>query len=303
MSLTIIDVMRPEVEDYLDHLRTGKNISDSTAVSYRRILGAFYDYALGPEGPGSLEDVVPETLQAYENRLRLSQYASVSLAGAMGTVCGFLRWLYEEDRITADPAAAYQRPKASPAPVRVLTLEELSRLFAAPDPRKWIGIRHRALLLELMYAAGLRAGEIPDLRISQVDLQISCVIRAAEEGERLVPFGERARKALLNYRKASRKILRDGQGYLFVSRGGSPLTRQSVWKTVRKYGRLAGIEGPVSPGDLRSSLAVHLLENGADPDSVMEILDCRTPEALTRYRSLVRPGGLREVYARAQTLT
>ena len=75
MSLTIIDVMRPEVEDYLDHLRTGKNISDSTAVSYRRILGAFYDYALGPEGPGSLEDVVPETLQAYENRLRLSQYA------------------------------------------------------------------------------------------------------------------------------------------------------------------------------------------------------------------------------------
>ena len=184
----------------------------------------------------------------------------------------------------------------------MLTLEELSRLFAAPDPRKWIGIRDRALL-ELMYAAGLRAGEIPDLRISQVDLQISCVIRAAEEGERLVPFGERARKALLNYRKASRKILRDGQGYLFVSRGGSPLTRQSVWKTVRKYGRLAGIEGPVSPGDLRSSLAVHLLENGADPDSVMEILDCRTPEALTRYRALVRPGGLREVYARAQTLT
>ena len=132
MSLTIIDVMRPEVEDYLDYLRTGKNISDSTAVSYRRSLGAFYDYALGPEGPGSLEDVVPETLQAYENRLRLGQYASVSLAGAMGTVCGFLRWLYEEDRITADPAAAYQRPKASPAPVRVLTLEELSRLFAAP---------------------------------------------------------------------------------------------------------------------------------------------------------------------------
>lgn len=302
MSLTIIDVMRPEVEDYLDHLRTGKNISDSTAVSYRRILGAFYDYALGPEGPGSLEDVVPETLQAYESRLRQGQYASVSLAGAMGTVCGFLRWLYEEDRITADPAAAYQRPKASPAPVRVLTLEELSRLFAAPDPRKWIGIRDRALL-ELMYAAGLRAGEIPDLRISQVDLQISCVIRAAEEGERLVPFGERARKALLNYRKASRKILRDGQGCLFVSRGGSPLTRQSVWKAVRKYGRLAGIEGPVSPGDLRSSLAVHLLENGADPDSVMEILDCRTPEALTRYRALVRPGGLREVYARAQTLT
>lgn len=302
MSLTIIDVMRPEVEDYLDHLRTGKNISDSTAVSYRRILGVFYDYALGPQGPGSLEDVVPETLQAYESRLRQGQYASVSLAGAMGTVCGFLRWLYEEDRITADPAAAYQRPKASPAPVRVLTLEELSRLFAAPDPRKWIGIRDRALL-ELMYAAGLRAGEIPDLRISQVDLQISCVIRAAEEGERLVPFGERARKALLNYRKASRKILRDGQDCLFVSRGGSPLTRQSVWKAVRKYGRLAGIEGPVSPGDLRSSLAVHLLENGADPDSVMEILDCRTPEALTRYRALVRPGGLREVYARAQTLT
>ena len=302
MSLTIIDVIRPEVEDYLDFLRTGKNISDSTAVSYGRTLADFYDYVMGPEGPGSLEETAPLTLLAYEERLRRNQYASVSLAGAMGTVCGFLRWLYEEDRIPADPAASYERPKASPAPVRVLTLEELSRLFAAPDPRKWIGIRDRAML-ELMYAAGLRAGEIPDLRISQVDLQISCVIRLSDEGERLVPFGERARKALLNYRKASRKILQDGQGFLFVSRGGSSLTRQSVWKTVRKYGRLAGIEGPVSPGDLRSSLAVHLLENGADPDSVREILDCRTPEALARYRSLVRPGGLREVYARAQTLT
>lgn len=59
MSLTIIDVIRPEVEDYLDFLRTGKNISDSTAVSYGRTLADFYDYVMGPEGPGSLEETAP----------------------------------------------------------------------------------------------------------------------------------------------------------------------------------------------------------------------------------------------------
>ena len=161
--------------------------------------------------------------------------------------------------------------------------KKISDILNIPDQSDWPGIRDKALL-ELLYGSGLKTSQIISLRVKDIDLQVSCIIMEdAGGGERIVPFGDRARKALLRYLSAMRSRFSGPDQILFVSREGEALTRQSIWKIVRKYARAAGIGKNVSPALLRSSLAAHLLEYGADPESVQDILGHKAAASTKRY--------------------
>lgn len=124
---------------------------------------------------------------------------------------------------------------------------------------------------------------------------------ASEAGERFVPFGSRAREALKRYLLSQRERITGDESPLFVSRSGDPMSRQSVWKLIRKYADQAGIE-ECSPGMFRTSLAVHLLESGADPESVKDILGYSDLNSIRRYESGGEGNRLRKVYDRTQKL-
>lgn len=167
---------------------------------------------------------------------------------------------------------------------RLLSEEEIERMLGLPDLDTVAGLRDRAVL-ELLCGTGLKVRELTGLRLENLDLQISCLLLSegtGGEGVRMVPFGKRTRTILLRYVYAVRRDSEGPSSLVFPGRDKKELSRQAVWKTVRKYAAAAGIGHPVSPEDLRASLAVSLLRAGADPAGVRQMLGIREA-ALKRY--------------------
>lgn len=171
---------------------------------------------------------------------------------------------------------------------RILTPQELKRILEAPDPESAGGRRDRAVL-ELLGGAGLKVQQLLPLRLADLDLQVSCILLPDDGcgGVRAVPFKAGTRAALLSYILDIRDRIQGPEALLFPARDQGPLTRQAVWKIVRKYAAAAGIGHPVSPEDLRASLAVSLLMQGADPSGVRQMLGIGAP-AMRRYRRILQ---------------
>jgi integrase/recombinase XerD len=142
----------------------------------------------------------------------------------------------------------------------------------------------------LLYACGLRASELCDLKIGQVNLDVQCV-RALGKGkkERIVPLGRPAAQAIQSYLDQCRpKLLRQPTDVLFLSRTGRPLERVALWMLVEKQARRCGLWGQVSPHVLRHCFATHLISGGADLRVVQELLghgDISTTQVYTHVDS------------------
>jgi integrase/recombinase XerD len=182
----------------------------------------------------------------------------------------------------------------------VLTRGEVEKLLAQPRGSEPATLRDRALL-ELMYACGLRASEAIGLEVVDVDLE-DRVLRARGKGskERVVPIGQAAARAVAAYLERGRAALVKGrpEPHLFVNFRGSPLTRQGLYKIVRRHAVTAGLADRMSPHTLRHSFATHLLAGGCDLRSVQEMLghaDVSTTQLYTHLSS----ERLKTVYFRA----
>ena len=159
------------------------------------------------------------------------------------------------------------------------------RLLNAPDATSKLGLRDRAML-ELLYAAGMRVSELIELQPIDLDLQRG-VVRIFGKGskERLVPLHDAAVMRMAEYLKIVRPLFTPIEDRVFLNRSGNGLSRQGVWKLVKRYALEAGIRKPISPHTFRHSFATHLLEGGADLRSVQILLghaDMSATELYTR---------------------
>jgi integrase/recombinase XerD len=186
----------------------------------------------------------------------------------------FHRFLARERILSADPSALIDSPKLWKRVPDTLSVNEVEALIAQPDVRDTQGIRDKAIL-ETLYATGMRVSEAVNLKKDNVNLEIG-FLRCIGKGnkERIVPLGKKAIASIKRYLEASRpKLIKNKESeFLFVSRLGSKISRQSFWKIIKKYARLARIKKPIKPHILRHSFATHLLERGADLRSVQEML-------------------------------
>ncbi|MDO4285787.1 MAG: tyrosine-type recombinase/integrase [Eubacteriales bacterium] len=246
-----------------------------------------------------IADVIPERGKAAGN----------SDAGIPGEESGGRRRKETEpDAVSGNGFAGLSGERSGAAgregqEMRVLSREELLKLMEQPSSGTWNGLRDRAIL-ELLYAAGLKASELTALRIRDVDLQISCVVMETAQGtERVIPFGAGARKALMVYlRQVRARFLTvsgedspEEEAILFVNDKGQALSRQALWQLVRKYAVQAGLGDQISPTTLRHTLACHLLQNGADLESVQEILGHTAIQTTKQYEAYAE-NRLRTVY-------
>jgi integrase/recombinase XerD len=156
----------------------------------------------------------------------------------------------------------------------ILTLKEVEQLLDQPDLRTSLGIRDRAML-EILYATGMRVSELVRLPMNQVNLEGGYVLLLGKGSkERAVPLGSEAIKWVGFYLRAARATLAKGREspFLFIDRSGTGMSRQGFWKSIKAYGRKAGIRKRITPHLLRHSFASHLLERGADLRSVQMML-------------------------------
>jgi len=215
------------------------------------------------------------------------------------TAClrSFYRHLRREELVDSDPTAALSPPSKSRKLPRVLTYAEVKRLLESVGAGDPIGLRDRAML-EVMYGCGLRASEAVGLDVNEVDLRRGFV-RPHGKGnkERIVPLGRQASAAVRRYLRAGRPELvgSAAQSRLFVNFRGGPLTRQGLYKIIRRRAKEVGLEGRMSPHTLRHSFATHLLSGGCDLRSVQEMLG-HADVATTQLYTHLSGERIKEVY-------
>jgi site-specific recombinase XerD len=249
-------------------------------------------------------DVEPLLLRRFLALLRTRGLATASLARKGAALRTCFRYLARRGLIADDPAAALGTPRGPRRLPAVLKQGQVDRLLAGPRPTDAVGLRDRAIL-ELLYATGIRVGELCGLRLGDVDLAADTV-RVLGKGakERIVPFGEPARDALLDYLTGGRSRMLPRQGdaaalqALFFNRRGRPMTQRDVRGMVERYRSAGGLPTGTSPHTLRHSFATHLLEGGADLRTVQELLG-HVALTTTQTYTHVSNERLRQVYEQA----
>ena len=192
---------------------------------------------------------------------------------SISSLRNFYAYLLDNELIKTNPTDNISRPKRVTILPSVLNYKEVSRLLNAPDLKSKYGIRDRAIL-ETMYAAGLRVSETNSLKLNDLHLSMHLInVIGKGDVERIVPLNDQAVYYLKLYLENIRnQFLHQNVTEVFLNYKGHKISRQSIWKMIKKYLKLAGIDKKVTPHTLRHSFATHLISNGADLRSVQELL-------------------------------
>lgn len=266
--------MRASLEDFILHLATERGLSDNYQLSTRRTLESFTAWA---EKTHQLSDPRTITLAHLHDYLAFRKRCGLAAASVKLEVVAlkiFFRWLASRTRIAHDPAEVLPLPRIERYLPETLNEQAAEQLLAAVDVNAPRGLRDRAML-ELLYASGLRAGELTGARLENLDLDAR-VIRVTGKGgkTRLVPVGTKACEAITAYLEKERPqfVSKRTGSHIFLSRHGKSLTTVRLWQIVKETAKRAGIDTSVYPHLLRHSFATHLLEGGADLRVIQEML-------------------------------
>jgi integrase/recombinase XerD len=291
------------VLDFVAYLEFERGLSRNTLEAYRTDLlqfGRFLErrgLSALEAGPADVGDFLAELAAGSVDRPPSS---TATIHRKTACLRSFYRHLRREGLTDSDPTATLSTPRRSRKLPHVLTRGEIELLLAQPRGTEPAALRDRALL-ELMYACGLRASEAIALEPTDVDLE-ERVLRARGKGskERVVPIGQAAARALRVYLERGRPALvkHQSESRLFVNFRGGALTRQGLYKIVRRHAAAAGLADRMSPHTLRHTFATHLLAGGCDLRSVQQMLghaDVSTTQLYTHLSSQ----RLKDVYFRA----
>ncbi len=259
------------IANYLDHLWLEKGLSENTLAAYRTDLQAFARFLSARSS--ALLDCDELNVEAYLAYRVDRGYQHRSTARALSAIKRLFKYLIRTQQRSTNPTALTQAPKLAPSLPKSLSEQDVEKLLSCQNDDDPIEVRDN-VMLELLYATGLRVTELVGLTISNISLQQN-VVRVVGKGnkERLVPMGEVAADALANYLKNYRPMLLTKESdVVFPSKRGTQMTRQTFWHRIKHYAKVAGINGHLSPHTLRHAFATHLLNHGADLRVVQMLL-------------------------------
>ena len=265
--------MHQSLDRFLNYLIVEKGLSKNTIEAYSHGLNRFLNYLRG-KGMEEVREISKLDIREFLLFLKKKGLSSKTLARNLVSIRVFMRFLTEESILSANPAEEIESPKTAKTLPEILSLEEVETLLEQPDTQIPQGMRDRAML-EMLYATGMRVSELTQLQVNHVHLEAGYVlIYGKGSKERIVPIGNEAMKWAQRYMGETRERLlkKKESPFLFVNRSGKPMSRQYFWKSIKAYGRRAGIRKRIAPHLLRHSFASHLLERGADLRSVQLML-------------------------------
>lgn len=288
------------VDRFLEHLEWERNLSPPTLSAYRREVLAFVDFVVSEVSVSSPAEVTPRVVRSYLAHLHSRSLNPRSVARALAGLRTYFSFLVSEGVAASNPAAAVPHPRGeNPTPVVAdrYAIEELLDGF----PETPAGLRDRAAV-ELLYAAGLRVGELVGLDLGDVRLsQRTLRVRGKGRKERLVPFGRPAAAALEAYlpiRAGWRRGRGDEDEPLLVNQRGGRLSDRSVRRLLDAAVRRTADLAHLHPHALRHAFATHLLEAGMDLRAIQELLG-HSSLATTQIYTRVDLAHLMEVHRRS----
>lgn len=302
--------MQSHVNDYLLYLKANRGLSDNTRKAYESDIVECLQ-ALARMGVESIDDVTIEDLRAWMAAASRS-HARSSMARKTVAVRGFFAWCHEHDVIASDPACMLMTPKIPDTLPAVLNEEQASHLMDCAEEDAHDGVRavsektqsdkhdtrhgdiyikesavrlRDAAMLELLYATGIRVGELVGLDVGDVNFDNRTVkVTGKGNKQRVVPFGAPAASALRQWIDAGRSCLakKPAGEALFVGARGARIDQRVVRDIVHAHARSAGVPD-IGPHALRHSAATHMLDGGADLREVQEMLGHSSLKTTQRY--------------------
>lgn len=276
---------------YLDYLAGERRLSPHTIRAYEgdlRRLQVFLsrDYFDKKATAIEVDEIDAMALRAFLAQLALSGRARSTQGRALSAVKGVFQFACREGALEASPAEAIKTPKAERRLPRHLRPAEMTALLESPEGDAPVARRDRALL-ELLYATGLRVGELVSLDWQDLD-NTGRTLRVVGKGgkERMVPYGRPAAEALAAWQEAWEILASrpwDADGCVFLNQQGGRLSARSVRRILNRYVDAAAVTGGVHPHTLRHSFATHLLEAGADLRAIQELLGHASLATTQRY--------------------
>lgn len=287
--------MEGNIRAFVCYLSTERNASYNTQISYERDLKKLKEY-LGDQGIEKIEEVSETSLNSYVLFLEREGKAASTISRSIASFKSFFEYCQKHGMIDDDPAECLRPPKVEKKFPQILTIPEMQKLMDGPDLTTAKGMRDRAML-ELLYATGIRVSELISLKLSDINLSMEYVICHEKAKDRIIPFGSSAKSALWDYLEKARlpMVGKTNSEYLFVNCSGNSMSRQGFWKLIKHYAEKAGIEKEITPHTFRHSFAAHLLQNGADVQSVQKMMGHADASTTQMYVDL-QAGNIREVY-------
>lgn len=287
------------IDSFLSYLKGVKNESGNTIKSYAEDLNQFLEYLKQSKiSEPAFKSVDYSILRGFLAHLNERQLSKRTVARKVSAIRTFFKYLVIEGVIEENVALSLKGmrlPKKLPV---FLYPAEIEALLSAPA-NDVLGIRDKAVI-ELLYATGMRVGELVLLKLKDLNMGTNFIIVFGKGSrERVVFFGSKAAMSLEEYLKKSRPFLAKDTAcdFVFLNKNGTGITDRSIRRIIEKYVKIASLNQKISPHALRHSFATHMLNNGADLKTVQELLG-HASLSTTQVYTHVTKERLKEVYTR-----
>lgn len=280
------------LSEYLEYLKYQKNYSDETIHSYSIDIEEFLDY-INSECINICE-VGYDVVKAWLIHLDEKKNKSTTVSRKISSLRGFYKYLINNKVMNSNPFSLVSLPKKERHLPRFFYYNELEEMFQVPKLNTALGQRDR-LLLEMLYATGVRVSELVNIKVSDINGEEIKVLGKGNK-ERIVEFGDYAESILELYLNEGYKSLNVKKSeYLFLNSRGGKLTTRGVRYILDNIINKTTIDKKISPHMLRHTFATHLLNEGCDLLTVQELLGHESLTATSIYTHITNDR-LKEVY-------
>ena len=288
-------MLEQDIKQFKKYLQNEKRYPDTTIESYTEDLNTYQAFI--EENRLDYVTINKDEIREFLKELDSKNYAKTTISRMLSALRHFYSYLITIKRVESNQFKLIKNPKREKHLPNFLQPNELQEIFDSIELETPLGIRNR-LIIELLYATGLRVSELVDLQINDIDIS-NKEIRVLGKGskERIVFFGEYAEKYLNMYLDNSRRELLNGKksDYLILNKDGNQITSRGIEVIVDKIVNDAALKHNISPHVIRHTFATDLLNNGADLKSVQELLG-HSSLSTTQIYTHITNERLRSVY-------
>jgi len=263
-------LMKLDIDAFLKYLTQEKGYSQNTLAAYRNDLTQMAAFITAEQAKGIITSY-GELLKSYLLKLREKRYSVATTARKVASAKSFFKFMVDSGRMRENPTQNLPSPQVSKHSLKFLSPSEYQKLLAEAEKLPTPEAKRDAMMLELLYATGVRISELVALNVKNIDLEQNCV---HINSKRQVPFAHRLSLILGTFLRSDRLDLLydEREEALFLNRRGKRLTRQGFWQIIKSYASKAGLGGKVTPQTLRHSFARRKLQNGIELRQLQQLL-------------------------------